>query len=210
MLTPTIERVELVGIHQRYNLDISFKSTLNILYGENGTGKSTLIHIIANVSNGDFIRFAFLDFLKIKITYSNKFSLTIKKEAEKMNTNITVSINKSNYLKFSQREAIDVSREMEDSRYDSEIEPELNIKISEFIEKNKIPIIKNSYFPAFRTMLEAWSSQIEQYSEFSLRNMNSDPYPSDKSTKFSRRLFGPFLPTINYPVIPPINKNTYK
>ena len=108
MLTPTIERVELVGIHQRYNLDISFKSTLNILYGENGTGKSTLIHIIANVSNGDFIRFAFLDFLKIKITYSNKFSLTIKKEAEKMNTNITVSINKSNYLKFSQREAIDV------------------------------------------------------------------------------------------------------
>ena len=116
-----------------------------------------------------------------------------------MNTNITVSINKSNYLKFSQREAIDVSREMEDSRYDSEIEPELNIKISEFIEKNKIPIIKNSYFPAFRTMLEAWSSQIEQYSEFSLRNMNSDPYPSDKSTKFSRRLFGPFLPTINYP-----------
>lgn len=199
MLTPTIERVELVGIHQRYNLDISFKSTLNILYGENGTGKSTLIHIIANVSNGDFIRFAFLDFLKIKITYSNKFSLTIKKEAEKMNTNITVSINKSNYLKFSQREAIDVSREMEDSRYDSEIEPELNIKISEFIEKNKIPIIKNSYFPAFRTMLEAWSSQIEQYSEFSLRNMNSDPYPSDKSTKFSRRLFGPFLPTINYP-----------
>ena len=199
MPTPTIERVELVGIHQRYNLDISFKSTLNILYGENGTGKSTLIHIIANVSNGDFIRFAFLDFFKIKVTYSNQFSLTIKKELEKINTNITVSVNKGDSLKFSQREAIDVSREIEDSRYDSEIEPELSIKILEFIEENNIPIIKNSYFPAFRTMLEAWSSQIEQYSEFSLRHMNPDPHPSDKSTKFSRRLFGPFLPTINYP-----------
>lgn len=199
MPTPTIERVELVGIHQRYNLDISFKSTLNILYGENGTGKSTLIHIIANVSNGDFIRFAFLDFFKIKVTYSNQFSLTIMKELEKINTNITVSVNKGDSLKFSQREAIDVSREIEDSRYDSEIEPELSIKILEFIEKNNIPIIKNSYFPAFRTMLEAWSSQIEQYSELSLRHINPVPHPSDKSTKFSRRLFGPFLPTINYP-----------
>lgn len=81
--------------------------------------------------------------------------------------------------------------------------PELSIEILEFIEKNKIPIIKNSYFPAFRTMLEAWSSQVDQYSELSIRHIGSDSYsysyPSDKSTKFSRRLFGPFLPTINYP-----------
>ena len=199
MLTPTVERVELTGIHQRYNLDITFKPTLNILYGENGTGKSTLIHIIANISNGDFIRFAFLDFLKIKITYSNQFSLSIEKEAETINTNITISTSKDNSLIFSQREAIEVSRELEDSRYDSEIVPELSIKILEFIEKNEIPIIKNSYFPAFRTMLEAWSSQVEPYSEFSIRHISSDPLPSDKSTKFSRRLFGPFLPIINYP-----------
>ena len=50
MIKHTIERVELEGIHNRYDLDILFTPTLNILFGENGTGKSTLIHIIANVN----------------------------------------------------------------------------------------------------------------------------------------------------------------
>uniref|UniRef100_UPI003F7D8E6B AAA family ATPase n=1 Tax=Psychrobacter sp. ASPA161_9 TaxID=3160961 RepID=UPI003F7D8E6B len=68
MIKHTIERVELEGIHNRYDLDIFFTPTLNILFGENGTGKSTLIHIIANVLNCDFIRFAFLEFHKIRIT----------------------------------------------------------------------------------------------------------------------------------------------
>lgn len=201
MIKKTIERIELEGIHYRYDLDISFNPNLNILFGENGTGKSTLIHIIANIANGDFIRFAFLDFNKIKITYSDKHYLTIEKKENNDSTIIYISTKNGKNFEFSQREAIDVSRDMEDERYDSDYAPDLINRISDFIEHSEIPIIKTSYFPAFRTILEAWSTnrrrQINQPS-FALRALGRDTL-SKTATIFSRNLFGPFLPIINYP-----------
>ena len=171
MIKHTIERVELEGIHNRYDLDILFTPTLNILFGENGTGKSTLIHIIANVLNCDFIRFAFLEFHKIKITYSNQSSITVIKNGEKNERYIEISTQTGASIKFSQREAIDVSREVEDERYDPDLAPELIYNISSFIEDNEVPLIRTSYFPAFRTMLEALSSQLEGSTESYLRRM---------------------------------------
>lgn len=201
MIKHTIERVELEGIHNRYDLDILFTPTLNILFGENGTGKSTLIHIIANVLNCDFIRFAFLEFHKIKITYSNQSSITVTKNGEKNERYIEISTQTGASIKFSQREAIDVSREVEDERYDPDLAPELIYNISSFIEDNEVPLIRTSYFPAFRTMLEALSSQLEGSTESYLRRMrNSTRSPlNNTATTFSRNLFGNFLPKINYP-----------
>ena len=200
----TIERVQLESIHGRYNLDIKFNSSLNILYGENGTGKSTLIHIIANVANRDFIRFAFLDFKKIKLTYSNEEYICITQEDLENDRLITVTNNAGNALKFSKREAFDTTREIESDRYDSELAPDLINRISDFVEKYDVPVIKTSYFPAFRTMLEAWSSQTanshspDSYIRKMQNRVRRNPL-SERATSFSRNLFGQFLPTINYP-----------
>lgn len=198
----TIERVELEGIHGRYSLDISFNSSLNILYGENGTGKSTLIHIIANVANRDFIRFAFLDFKRIKLTYSNEAYICITQEEMESDRLITVRDGYENFVSFSQREAFDATREMESDRYDSELAPDLINRISNFVEKYDVPVIKTSYFPAFRTMLEAWSSQTANLPDSYIRKLQHrtrrNP-SSERATSFSRNLFGQFLPTINYP-----------
>jgi len=75
-----IESITLEGVHQRYDLDLKFNKSLNVLYGQNGTGKSTLIHILANLANGDFLRFAYLDFVSICVGYSNDKLVRIRND----------------------------------------------------------------------------------------------------------------------------------
>lgn len=198
----TIERVELQGIHRRYDLDISFNPNLNILYGENGTGKSTLIHIIANIANCDFIRFAFLEFYRIKVTYSTGDYICIfqKKSLEEEHIVITTN-NSEEPLEFTKREAHEATREMEDERYEPQLAPEIINKIKNFVQKYHVPAIKTSYFPAFRTMLEAWNTQNynSRQSHLTPTNRRREERLSGSSTAFSRNIFGQFLPIINYP-----------
>lgn len=59
---------------------------------------------------------------------------------------------------------------------------------------NNLRHIETSYFPAFRTMLEAWASQRDESPAFRGRRRNNE-----KITTFSRNLFGKFLPNINFP-----------
>lgn len=193
----SIKRVELEGIHKRYNLDIEFNSSLNILYGQNGTGKSTLIHIIANIANCDFIRFAFIEFKKIKVTYLNDAYVIVRQNEVDGEKSITVEAQSGETFEFSKREAYESSREMEDERYVRELIPELTVKIRDFVKENNIQRIETSYFPAFRTMLEAWSSQREYRKPSPVRRHKEAM--SKQATIFSRNLFGQFLPTINYP-----------
>ena len=199
----TIERVELKGIHGRYDLDISFNSSLNILFGENGSGKSTLVHIIANIANCDFIRFAFLKFNQITVTYSNEDYICVLQDEFEGEKIIIVTTKSGHTFEFSRREALDAARAMEDERYDPELAPELISKIKEFVKKYSVPIIRTSYFPAFRTMLEAWSLRAGNPNDSYIRRMHNSRLnantPSGRATTFSRNLFGQFLPAINYP-----------
>jgi len=48
-----IKRIQVVGIHKRFDIQQSFHPGVNILYGKNGSGKTTILHIIANAINGD-------------------------------------------------------------------------------------------------------------------------------------------------------------
>lgn len=192
-----IRKVELKGIHKRYDLDIDFNDSLNILYGQNGTGKSTLIHIIANVSNCDFIRFAFLEFKRIKVTYSNGAFVVVSQNDEDGEIIISVETQSGASFSFSKRDAFEDIREYEDERYMREFAPELSSKIKEFVKDNEIRHIDTSYFPAFRTMLEAWSSQRDGRKVHPSRR--SREISTMQATMFARNLFGQFLPAINYP-----------
>lgn len=192
-----ISNVSLTGIHKRYDLDMNFNGSLNILYGQNGTGKSTLIHIIANIANCDFIRFAFLEFRKIKVTYSNDAFVVVTQHDDNGEVIVSIETQTGATFRFSKRDAYDDIREYEDERYMREFAPELSAKITEFVKDNNIRHIDTSYFPAFRTMLEAWSSQRDGRKVHP--RLRTKDFSAKQVTMFARKLFGQFLPAINYP-----------
>lgn len=123
-----IKRVELKGIHKRYDLDMTFNESLNVLHGQNGTGKSTLIHIIANVANCDFIRFAFLDFHKIKVSYSNEAYVVVSQIEKNDDKQVKVEADSGESFEFFKREAFEEIRELDDDRFLREYTPELTKK----------------------------------------------------------------------------------
>jgi predicted ATPase len=191
-----IKSVSLKGIHKRYNLDIVFNESLNVLHGQNGTGKSTLIHIIANVANCDFIRFAFLDFSEILVMYSNDAYIKVSQEEKDEDKLITIETHEGEKFEFYKREAFEEIKDLESDRYGREYVPALTKKLNSFVKGNNIRHIDTSYFPAFRTMLEAWSSQRDMRSRHPKVVSSA---ATKQATTFSRELFGQFLPTINYP-----------
>ncbi|NAO97548.1 AAA family ATPase [Halomonas sp. MG34] len=199
MATIYVKSVELRNIHKRYDLDISFNESLSVLHGKNGTGKSTLLHIIANVANCDFLRFSFIEFDSIKVDYSDGSSIRIVQEKVDGDTEIQVWTNYGTYFVFSKNNAIEAVRERESEKVFNKYSPQPLIKkVRDFVDSNKLRTVDISYFPAFRTMLEVWSSQREA-SELSYRRAVRNRLPTRQITSFSRDLFGPFLPVINFP-----------
>ncbi|MEE4740651.1 AAA family ATPase [Pseudomonas alliivorans] len=188
-----IKSIALEGIHQRYNLDIEFHETLNVLHGQNGTGKSTLIHIIANIANHDFLRFVYLDFARIKVVYSDESFVEIV-QVEGDSVSYKVSSCEGTDLIFSKVEALETLNSLDDERIRREFLSDVMLRQKHFIEVNNLPKIKSSYFPAFRTMLEAWSTQEEEERRLYGRNRSIG-----RVTSFARNLFGKFLPAISYP-----------
>lgn len=189
-----IEHVSLRGIHDRYNLDVDFDKSLNVLHGKNGTGKSTLIHVIANIVNCDFIRFCFLDFDLVDVRYSNGNSVEICRLDVDSDVIIRLKASNGSELSFSKRDALESIRKYDDDRYVGDYIPELHKAIKEFSSVNNIKEVGAAYFPAFRTMLEAWSSQSDRDERRFRGDVNTK-----RATSFARNLFGQFLPDINYP-----------
>lgn len=197
MTTDFLKRIKLNGIHKRYNLDLKLKESLNVLYGHNGSGKTTLLHIIANILNRDFLRFAFLDFNSIRAEYfsGNWIEITqIEEESERL---IKISTQDNKSIQFSRAEAADFLRKAGGPIPPSEYLPIIVRKLDDFLKENKLQQQGASYFPAFRTMLEAWSlnSDLNEARQYSHRRAGY----IGKVTDFAREIFGNFLPKINFP-----------
>lgn len=56
-----VKSVNVIGLHSQFDFSCEFQEGVNVIYGRNGTGKTTLLHISANVLNKDFVRFAALE-----------------------------------------------------------------------------------------------------------------------------------------------------
>lgn len=190
--TIRLQSISLEGIHKRYRVSVSFNENLSILHGKNGTGKTTLLHAIANIVNCDFLRFAFIDFSKIEATYSDGTWVTIQKENEFCQVSC-----KDGYFLFNNTLATEALKQNDSERFRREYTFEILQEQKEFVEKNNLSILNTSYFPAFRTIIEAWSAQLEDDRPVQFRARPSSPVK--KVTEFSRNLFGNFLPSINFP-----------
>ncbi|MBL5906021.1 AAA family ATPase [Serratia fonticola] len=191
-----LKEIDLYKVHYRFNLKVNFHDGLNVIHGRNGAGKSTLIHVIANIVNGDFVRFAYLNFERIVATYYNDLTITIIRERREDDTYITVRTSSGSEMSFSLVEAANALKIMDEDRYSPESKPLLIHSINNFVKLNELNITSSSYFPAFRTMLEAWGSYPDN--SYERKNYRSS-YIYANINKFARGLFGRFLPNINYP-----------
>lgn len=127
-----IKNIRVTGLHNSLDINLELNDKLNILYGKNGLGKTTLLHIIANVCDCDFERFAYLTFKEISIVNnSNKF-IKIIKENDRVEVNIDG------------KETIYAKKNCED------------VVISTETQRRVMDVVggRSTYLPAFRSVLE--------------------------------------------------------
>lgn len=191
-----LKTVEANGIYDRFDLTQDFDAGVNILHGKNGTGKTTLLHIIANILNGDFKRFAYLNFRSVKAVLDDDETIQVTRyetASNAMDTTIVVLRNSEEI------DEIPVSAGakrtgLHSGRPVAEAEP-------------LTAVLPAAYFPAFRTMIEAWVSMKPELSLRHGRYVETGPEsvvwesdtPRVRETALARELFGDFVPRINYP-----------
>ena len=202
---PTIRRIKVQKLHGHTNFEVVFNDKLNIIYGKNGRGKTTLLHIISNALELDFARFGKLNFQLIEIENSNNQIVSLSKNEKNDLPSITI--------------------DGHESSFSSE-----NDELSQFEESKLREILgaNSTYLPAFRSVLER--ARISYYSahrerripnDFIERELNilresqrekgflsySPRSLRDTATNIAEKTircrdwFGNFIPTIRYPSI---------
>lgn len=187
MLKPNyVKKIEIIGIHNRFDIYQEFKSGINIIYGLNGVGKTTLIHVLTNILNGDYYRFFDIKFYRIKVWYDNENLIKIYQVKDDITNNtseIQVCANNDRRGKIIYKN--------ENKQEDNEEEDEDSLE--KYADRENI-VLPSAYFPAFRNMIEAWKS-IEDSTDI------------DNTTSFARKVFGDFTPELNYPSIKDVQKH---
>ena len=192
----SVKAITANGIHGRFDLYLEFHEGINILHGKNGTGKTTVLHILANLLNGDFRRFAFLNFSFIELELSDGSKISLSKSTKEGQPCIQVDLDEYPPDIISISDAKLALRQ----RHDADAPESIQRKILESTYFNLRPIISTAYFPAFRTLIEAAGRYDRLETTYSTRYSRfSRNQPLFTSTAFSRTFFGEFVPWINYP-----------
>ncbi len=197
-----LKYIEAIGVHGRYNFIREFHEGVNILFGLNGTGKTTFLHIISNLLNGDLERFAFLKFESIKAQISDGTTVVVSREKRDDIEIISTRVNGEEVIKpLIVKEIID-----NDTSFDMRDFERLSInKLVKSLEEQgesskKIDALPSAaYFPAFRTMIEAWASTSGRIAPYPFGSNKYTMFQEARNTQFARQLFGRFVPKINYP-----------
>lgn len=134
----TISRIRVTGLHNQFNVSLDLSPDLNVIFGRNGRGKTTLLHILANALEHDFLRFRHIAFQNITIETHEGSSLVITRGGNQENTPIFVRLNDSLLSTVSDQ---------------SNLHEEERISIGNRIGYRPV------YLPAFRAILERVSSR---------------------------------------------------
>ena len=78
-----VSHIEAHGVFGRFDLSHDLKPGVNVIFGKNGTGKTTLLHILANILNGDYARFAFLQFHTVKAVLGDGVDIQLTRRKNK-------------------------------------------------------------------------------------------------------------------------------
>jgi predicted ATPase len=192
-----VKRLSATGLFGRFNIEQDFRPGVNILHGRNGTGKTTLLNILANALNADFERFAFLDFGSIEIEFDDGSVVRLS-----ATSGIITVTTLDDVITIDVAEIRKQTREHE-RQEESEAEPSRPRTPRARPPVRSEPILGAAYFPAFRTMLEAWAS--DSSPSYLIHTRRSDDYA--RATSRVRELFGPFAPAVSYPSLPQIERD---
>ena len=208
-----IKSIEVVGLHRRFDIRMEFSEGVNIVYGVNGAGKTTLLHILANAANFDLERFTALAFRSISMKISDGSEMVILAEPSQDQTyleRVTAHVDGREVVTLPHREA---QARRDERRRSSEVG-----RIRDWRRDFEVPL-GVTYFPAFRTMSEAWSSldfselfqsgilrrrffppavrrQLMHHREF---GVGEGWQEYEVQTTLAREIFGQFVPEIRYP-----------
>lgn len=190
-----IKKIEIKNLHHRFDIELNNLSPgLNVVHAENGAGKTTVLHIIANLLNGDLKRFLYLDFDLISVWFSDlEDPITIKLEKTKDISRIIFKLPDGEFsLAKTGAELAEQAAKAEKRQ-----------RASVDWETQRLPSC--SYFPAFRNIVEAWDSRKEEKEwyttivHYESRGKNLEFSARNDITKFARQLFGEFVPDISFP-----------
>lgn len=208
-----IESLEVLGLHGRFDMGMEFSEGVNIVYGANGAGKTTMLHILANTANFDLERFTALAFHSICMKVAGGPEIVISAEPSHDGDHlaqISLLLDGVKVIELQHREALNEGNERGRVR-------EMR-RLQALKTEMKIPL-EVTYFPAFRTMSEAWSSidfaELRQNGFQRRRGLppevrrqmssHRDFETSERwrefevQTALAREIFGPFVPQIRYP-----------
>lgn len=210
-----VEHLEATGVYGLFDISQSFRPGVNVLFARNGKGKTTLLHIIANLLNEDYKRFAFIDFDSITMQTSDGNTVKLTKEHEEYKIVIKIWQNDKELEPISiSAEKIVGNRRLLQKHFFYQLEND-NVSASNLAkmtqeikddDDSKIQK-KAAYFPSFRTMIEAWASSTEEESFQSRSALVRNLKIHQQQTKFARKVFGNFVPRLNYPSTIEIEEN---
>jgi predicted ATPase len=208
---PTIAKVTTEGLHEQFSFAINLRPGLNILYGKNGRGKTTLLHLLANIIELDLQRFNHIRFRRIALETSRGDVVELVREDSAsaptllLNHNLT-SFNGSNgslseaelsslrnvlgarptYLPAF-RSILERTRDYSSARYSR---PERLESEYDDVLRHEIESIRESYVEETR-----------QNEAFRSRQSKEEAFAVAEKTVLCREWFGKFVPIIRYPSI---------
>ncbi len=203
-MSGSVRSISIIGLHGRSQLQVEFQDGLNVIHGSNGTGKTTLLHIIANLANGDIRRFFYLQFQSISIESSSgrKLFLMPEKKAEGQDVALILNIDKKGYkLHISAQEYVEISHALVDFFGGRASYFPAFRTILDAIEPSRIPV-GNARF-AEREIRDSDVEDIERvlsgFRRSKTRRNSREDRISIIKTHRCREWFGPFIPIIQYP-----------
>lgn len=211
-----IARISVEGLHDQLDVDLEFTSGLNIVYGKNGTGKTTILHLIANALELDFRRFAYLKFHRISIENSRGQIISIVKEGQSPIPKVLIDDSSTSF---------------------GESNPALSD--AEVVALRDAMGGRSTYLPAFRSVLERTRTDSAQYYyrsgerrepefeelvereylllkelavegtapiPFESRLLREEAHATAQKTVLCRQWFGRFVPVIRYPSVADVDE----
>lgn len=205
-----IKKISAKRIHGRLNLDLEFNSSINIIHAENGAGKTTLLHILANALNFNFIRFAYLNFESIEISYTSGDNIVLVQERSPKRNLLSAYINNQPLLdKIPLAEFRHFSPEgysYRNKKYTKSKAQQLSLFEDTLLSQpsiNSENLVRASYFPAFRTMIEAWSHDDIRREIYYRREIEDSRYMEELQREIQKEIQLASLPdeNIEYPIL---------
>lgn len=204
-----IQSLFIEGLHEQFDVELELKPGLNIIYGKNGKGKTTVLHILANALELDFKRFKYLNFRRIEIKTLGGAKLEIFRSPGLDGVEILINGERTSLLNSSEEL--------------SELEmAAIRATLGE----------RSTYLPAFRSVLERVREESGAYYRDRTRDSSVDELEmkelqvlrekigsrkardvmelrvlreeagfTARKTVQCRQWFGPFVPTVRYPSI---------